>query len=189
MSHSPRGPSAGSLVRVPTTARAAGAGALRLPETRLPPGGPGTQGARSLGALLSPSGLGSRPALGQRCPGVQGVQPSRQGRGRAAGSVPGSRGLTGALCTGLGARYLRNNSYREQKLDDIRRCEWGPCCAGGQGTGPGQGAAMPGPPPGKRFRGRGHVRGTWRVPEQQLPAGLLVSSAPPGQGKRRVGLA
>ena len=57
----------------------------------------------------------------------------------------------------------------------------------GQGTEPGQGAATPGPAPGKHFRGKGMC--TWGIPEQQLPAAQVVSPAPPGQGKRWLGLA
>lgn len=34
-----------------------------------------------------------------------------------------------------------------------------------------------------------HVRGTRGIAEQQLPAGLCASPAPPGQGQRWVGIA
>jgi len=57
---------------------------------------------------------------------------------------------------------------------------------GGAENRPGTGAAMPCPAPGKRFRDRGTSQGRL---EQQLPTDPCVLPAPPGQGKRRVGLA
>ena len=57
---------------------------------------------------------------------------------------------------------------------------------GGAENRPGTGAAMPCPAPGKRFTDRGTSQGRL---EQQLPTDPCVPPAPPGQGKRRVGLA
>ena len=61
--------------------------------------------------------------------------------------------------------------------------------AGGAGTEPGQVllclALLWGSAAGAEER----VGGIWGVPEQQLPADPLLAPAPPGQGKRRMGLA
>ena len=69
-------------------------------------------------ASLSPTTLGYYPSLGSAL--LRGRRVCRQaGRagGCAAGSVLGSRTLTGALCLGLAAWHLRNLS--KQKLCDI----------------------------------------------------------------------
>lgn len=133
--------------------------ALWLPEPQLPCARPPTQ-VGSLGALLSPTALLPCPALGSALQrGRRACSRAGRAGGRAAGGVLGSRGLTEALCLGLATRHVRNLSKKE--VWNIGNGEQGQCWPGlvGQGTEPGQGAAVPGPAPGKHVGGRGARQG------------------------------
>ena len=190
MSHSPRGPSSGRLAPVPATALAARGSLLAARAPAAPRRAQQTRGlAGSLAQSHCPRVLsfpGVSPAEGE-----EGVQSSWQGWGCAAGSMLGSRGLTGALCLGLAARHLRNVSKR--KLWDICNGEQGQCCAGqgwwGRGRSLGRVLPCLALLQENASGAEEHVRGTWGILEQQLPAGLFVSAASPGHGSRWVGLA
>ena len=135
MSHSPWGPSFGSLAPVPAAALAARGSAVAARTPTAPcrawaargsvPLSPAPAHVGGLGGSLARSQPPSGTVLpwGHPAEGEEGVQPNRRAGSCAAGSMLGSGRSDGALCLGLAAQHLGDES--EEKLSEICNGEQG----------------------------------------------------------------